>query len=351
MRGLYFAGNRTIGRVEVPDPTPGPGEVVLQMRASGICGSDLHLYRGAGGAASMGLAGVTSTEPIIGGHEPCGVVAEVGAGVGENLARIGDRVMVHHYWGCAACDQCRRGWSQMCERQAPVIYGVSGHGGHAPYIKVPAQTLVALPDELSFEAGAAIACGTGTAFGALRRMGVMGDETVAVFGQGPVGLAGTQFASAMGARVIALDIDADRLERAKSFGADAVINPAKDDPIQAIRELTGGRGAHQALEASGSPDARIAAIRSVRPWGQVCFVGVGRDVTIDVGPDLLQRQVTVFGSWTFSNVGQGECARYAAERGIAVDAVFTDRWTLDQAEEAYQVVDRQSGGKGVFLIG
>ena len=120
------------------------------------------------------------------------------------------------------------------------VYGNNEHGGHAKYLKVPANTLVQFPDELSFEAGAAIACGSGTSYSALRRLNLNGGDTIAIFGQGPVGLSGTQFATAMGARVIALDINPERLKRASQFGADEVINPGSDDPVAAIKDLTRG---------------------------------------------------------------------------------------------------------------
>ena len=113
--------------------------------------------------------------------------------------------MNHHYKGCGRCKHCRVGWSQLC-RSGIVVYGMTGHGAHAPYMRVPAGTLVPLPDALSFEEGAAISCGTGTAYGALKRLDISGRDTLAVFGQGPVGLSATILGSAMGARVIAVDI-------------------------------------------------------------------------------------------------------------------------------------------------
>jgi threonine dehydrogenase-like Zn-dependent dehydrogenase len=216
-------------------------------------------------------------------------------------------------------------------------------------MKCPARTLVPLPDELSFDAGAAISCGTGTAWGALHRLGLRGDHTIAIFGQGPVGLSATQLAAEMGARVIALDTSADRLARAKSFGAADTINPKDgNDAVQAIRDLTHGLGAHCSLDASSSPEARVHAVRCVRTWGTACYVGEGDTVTLDVSNDLLRRQVTLIGSWTFSSVGQAECARYIADRELDIDSLFTHRWTLDQAEEAYRVFDGQSSGKGVI---
>jgi threonine dehydrogenase-like Zn-dependent dehydrogenase len=230
------------------------------------------------------------------------------------------------------------------------VYGITGHGGHARYLKVPASTLVPLPDGLSFETGAAISCGTGTAYGALRRVDLSGRDTIAIFGQGPVGLSATQFALAMGARVIASDISQERLALAERFGADVTINAAGDDPLGAIKDLTHGRGADLTLDTSGRPEGRLLAVRAARAWGTACFVGEGSNVTIDVSPDMLRKQLTIVASWTFSTVGQADCAQFVADRKIRVDDLFTDRWRLDQAEEAYKLFDTQTTGKGVFLM-
>jgi NADPH:quinone reductase-like Zn-dependent oxidoreductase len=150
-------------------------------------------------------------------------------------------------------------------------------------MKVPVSTLVPLPDSLSFVTGAAISCGTGTAWGALRRVQLQGGETIAIFGQGPVGLSATQVAVEMGARVIAIDIAPERRKLAQQFGAAEVIDPTVHDMVTAIRELTHGEGAHKTLDASWAPDARAAAVRSVRSWGTACFVGERSQVTLDVG--------------------------------------------------------------------
>jgi len=347
MKAVVFPGDRKVQVLDFPDPVPGPGEVVLEIKASGMCGSDLKFYRAAGGAASLGFK--TASGPVIAGHEPCGVVAAVGAGVSDKQARIGMRVMQHHYRGCGVCAHCSTGWMQLCVEGVAEVYGVTGHGAHAKYMKCPARTLVPLPDELSFDTGAAISCGTGTAWGALHRLGLQGDDTIAIFGQGPVGLSATQLAAALGGRVIALDTSEQRLARAKEFGADEIINPtATENVVQAIRDLTHGRGAQLSLDTSSSPSARAQAVRCVRTWGKACFVGEGDNVTLDVSNDLLRRQVTLIGSWTFSTVGQAECARFVADRGVNVDRLFTHRWRLEQAEEAYRLFDTQTAGKGVF---
>jgi len=347
MRGAVFLGNRKIEIRNFPDPTPGPGEVVIEMKASGMCGSDLKFYRSPPGAAqaALGLGGAAG--PFIAGHEPCGVVAARGPGVPEREAPIGQRVMDHHYSGCGVCKHCRVGWSQLC-RAGIVVYGVTANGGHAEYLKVPARTLVPLPEELSFVEGAAVSCGTGTAYGALRRMQLAGGSTLAVFGQGPVGLSATLLGAKMGARVIAVETNPERLALAKQFGAEVAVHA--DDSEKALKDLTRGEGVDLALDCTGIAAARVAAVRSAKTWGTVCFVGEGGEVTLDVSRDLLRKQLTVIGSWTFSAMGQAECARFIVDNRIALERIFTHRWKLEQADEAYRTFDTQSTGKGVIVF-
>jgi threonine dehydrogenase-like Zn-dependent dehydrogenase len=349
MRGAVFLGNRNVEVRTFPDPTPGPGEVVIEMKASGMCGSDLKFYRSPPGEAQKSLGFSADAEPFIAGHEPCGVIAARGPGVSEKEAPIGQRVMDHHYAGCGVCKHCRVGWSQLC-KAGITVYGVTAHGGHADYLKVPLRTLVSLPEELSFAEGAAVACGTGTAYAALRRMRIAGGDTLAVFGQGPVGLSATLLGNAMGARVIAVETTPERLKLARDFGADSVIDASKEDAVRAIQELTRGEGVALALECSGAAAARRAAVRCVKTWGTACYVGEGGEVTLDVSPDLLRRQVTLIGSWTFSAMGMLECARFIADNRIDLERIFTNRWRIEQADEAYQSFDTQTTGKGVFLF-
>ena len=348
MRGVVFTGDRNLEIRDFADPIPGPRDVILEIKASGMCGSDLHRYRAPFNPGDTSSGFKLADEPMIAGHEPCGVVAELGSAVSDQEAKIGQRVMDHHYEGCGSCKHCKGGWQQMC-LDGTTVFGSSGHGAHARYMRVPVSTLVPLPEELSFTTGAAISCGTGTAYGALRRLQLQGGETIAIFGQGPVGLSATQLATAMGARVIALDISQERLEMATTFGAAEIINASLDDSVSAIRELTHGEGAHKTLEASSAPSARQAAVQAVRSWGIACFVGERGSVALDVSPDLLRRQVTLVGSWTFSTQGQSDCAEFVADNNIDVEALFTDTWSLDQAREAYEKFDTQTTGKGVII--
>ena len=348
MQGLVFVGSREVELQHFPDPTPGARDVVLEMKASGMCGSDLKLYRtpkGEDPGFGLKLAG-----PIVGGHEPCGIVVAVGSAVDPRQAKIGDRVMIHHARGCAVCRSCRSGWPQMCDAGVEDIYGITTHGAHSDYFKATAENVVKLPDELSFTTGAALACGTGTAYGAIRRLDAKGGETFVVVGQGPVGLSATMLGAAMGLQVIALDISVERLSRAKAFGAAYTVNPEEEDAIAVIQQITGGSGAEVALDTSGAKAGRLLAVRCTRAWGRICFLGEGNEMTIDVSSDLLRKQRTLLGSWAFSIMGLGDLARVVVEKKLPVEELFTDRWRLDQGNEAYRVFDTQTHGKGVFMM-
>ena len=346
MKGAVFLGAREVELREFPDPTPGDDEVVLEIKASGMCGSDLMVYR----ASPETVDTDDNGEYFIGGHEPCGVVVAKGVNVTDPVAAEGSRVMPHHYLGCGVCSECIAGWSQLCP-EGSIGYGWNAHGGHARYMKTAARTLVALPEALSFSAGAAISCGTGTAYAALKRIGLTEGQTLAVFGQGPVGLSATLFGAVMGARVIAVDIEPKRLELARGFGADETLDATGDETVDAIKTLTAGHGADMSIDCSGSSQGRLQAVRSTRTWGTTCFVGEGNDVTLDVSQDLIRKQMTIIASWTFSSGGQAECAQFIADNDINVDELFTDRYTLDQAADAYRLFDSQTTGKGVFLPG
>jgi threonine dehydrogenase-like Zn-dependent dehydrogenase len=342
VKAAVFLGNKSVELRDFPDPQPGPGEVIVALRASGLCGSDLHNYRDAPGTPA------TSGTCIV-GHEPAGVVHEVGAGVPKDLASVGDRVIVHHYAGCGHCDDCRSGWPQMCSTSPARVFGINDHGAHAPMIRVPVAALVKLDERLSFQAGAAIGCGTGTAWGGLDRLGDVGGSTVAVFGQGPVGLSATMLATARGARVIAIDPEPARRAQAERFGAVATIDPMERSAAVALRDLTGGAGVPLVMETSGSSAATAEGMAAMATWGRMCLVGLGGEVNFRVF-DYLRSQATLLTSWTMSVVQMHRCADFIARHDLPIDDLYTHRWSLDEVEEAYQEFDKQSAGKAYFAF-
>jgi (R,R)-butanediol dehydrogenase / meso-butanediol dehydrogenase / diacetyl reductase len=237
----------------------------------------------------------------------------------------------------------------MCDNGA-IVHGIIGHGGHADYMKVPVSSLVQMPEEISFAGGAAISCGTGTAYGALVRLDLSARDTLVIYGLGPVGLSAAQLAAAMGVEVIGVDISADRVQRSKEFGVAHAIDASTHDPVEEILKLTRGKGATCAMDCAGGEIARASAVRSTAPWGKIALVAVGGDLKVDGMKDIIGKQRTIIGSYTFSNDGMKNCAHFIADHGVDVDKLFTDRWKLDQADEAYREFDKQAGGKGVFIL-
>jgi threonine dehydrogenase-like Zn-dependent dehydrogenase len=339
--GAVFGGDRLVEVREFPDPEPGQGEAIVAIRASGMCGSDLHVYRAAPG-------GLQTSGDRIAGHEPAGVIADIGQGSTAGF-RVGDRVTVHHYIGCTRCTSCRSGWPQMCSEAPFRALGTHVHGGHASLMRVPLASLVPLDERLTFQAGATIGCGTGTAWGALERLGEVGGSIIAVFGQGPVGLSATMLATARGAQVLALDPSPQRLDQARKFGAFATIDPTDPSSLRAIRELTHGEGVEAAVETSGSSQAVSQAMAALAPWGRLALVGLGGEARFRID-EFLDRQVTIMTSWTMSIVQQRKCADFIVRKELPIDDLFSHQWRLDQVSEAYEEFDKQRAGKGVVLF-
>jgi len=182
----------------------------------------------------------------------------------------------------------------------------------------------------------------------VKKLEVSGLDVLAVFGQGPVGLAATMFATVMGARVIAVDIAPDRLKMAANSGAWATVDASNDDAPEQIRELTHGNGADASLEAAGLATTRVAAVESTKIFGRTCLVGEGGEVTYQPTPHIIHRHLTLMGSWTFSTFGLAGAARFTAERNVPLGSVITSRSNIEQAPEAYEKFS--SGVAGKFVI-
>ncbi len=248
---------------EVPTPEPGQGEVLIKVTACGVCHSDLHL---AGGDWDM-LRPITKM-PLIGGHEIAGVVASLGEGVTE--LKIGDRVGVPWlHWTCGDCEYCLSGRETLCGKQK--ITGCMVDGGFAEYLKAPASHVAKLPDSLSAEEAAPLLCAGLTVYKALKNSGLAAGERLAVFGVGGLGHLAVQIGRAIGAQVCAIDIADDKLELAKSLGAEWTVNAATEQVPKRIRAIG---GAHVALVTSASAAAYETALRCLRKGGTLAVVGM-----------------------------------------------------------------------------
>ncbi len=338
MRGVRFLGNAVAETGDFPQLKPGPNEVLVKLRSSGLCGSDLRRYREDGSLNDVDI------RP---GHEPCGQVVALGPGVTQ--VSVGDRIMQHHYDGCLQCHYCRTGWQQLCPvTEKRKYYGGSRHGGHGDYMTAHESTCVKMPDEVSFEEGAYLACGATTAFQALKKLNVSGRDVLAVFGQGPVGLAATMFGEAMGARVIAVDINAERLKMAEDAGAWKTVDNTDGSAVEQIRALTHGEGADATLEAAGQAVTRIAAAEAARIFGRACLVGEGGEVTYRPSDHIIHRHLTLMGSWTFSTFGLAEAAQFVADRNVPLRSLITQTCSVEEAPEAY--ISFAGGQPGKFVI-
>ena len=290
MTGVVLPGDSTVSTVVREVPEPGPGQVLLAMRASSICGSDIRaIYRehlGQGPEAYQG---------VVAGHEPCGRVVAVGPEC--RRLTVGDRVVVYHISGCGVCEQCRSGYLVGCTDQSRAAYGWQRDGGHAEYMLAEETTCIPLPAALSYVDGALVSCGFGTAYEALLRLGVSGRDSLLVTGLGPVGLAAAMLARSMGAGpVVGTDLSAERLRLAAELGLVDTALHGDSRAAGRLQELTSGRGFSATVDCSGDPAARHLALSSTATWGRCAFVGEGGDVGFDVSKMLIHKQVTLLGS-------------------------------------------------------
>ncbi len=336
MKGVIFPGDRRAEVKDYPEPQPGPGEVVVKMQAAGLCGSDLHLYR----QTAAQRAGNTT----IPGHEPSGIVAEVGAGVQH--VHVGDRVSVYHYRGCGRCQHCLAGTIMWCpERRG---YGGPIHGSDADYLLTDARNCLPLPDELSFAHGALIACAAGTAFSSTRKLQLSGEDTLVIFGQGPVGLCGLLMAKAMGARVVGVEPIAERRALAQTLGADEVLDPGSEDIEAVVKDLTHGQGADAAFETSGSAAGQNGAVDCLRLGGRAVFVGFGvREKTLNPS-QFIGRQLTLMGSFVMPIYAYWDLVHFILDHHLPLEAMITHRFRLDDAPKAFKIFDAGRTGKVIF---
>ncbi|GGE04464.1 alcohol dehydrogenase [Marinithermofilum abyssi] len=253
---------------DLPDPQPGPEDAVIRIEACGVCRSDWHAWQG-----DWSWIGLSPELPITPGHEFGGIVEEVGKGV--KSYRPGDRVTVPFHSGCGQCEYCLKGVPNLCKNLE--IFGlVSGlDGGYAEYVLVRNAdfNLVRLPENVDSLTAAAVGCRFMTGYHGVARGQVQPGDWVAVQGAGGVGLSAIQVANTLGAQVIAVDIDEQKLETAKREGAVATVNAKNENVPEAIQEITKG-GAHVGLDALGIKDTVLNSVLSLRKGGRHVQVGL-----------------------------------------------------------------------------
>lgn len=270
---------------EIPTPTPGPDEVLLKVEACGVCHSDLHLAHNdwPGVAASLEL-------PAIFGHEAVGRVVETGANV--NSVQVGDRLGVGWlYWTCGECEACRDGCENVCLNRR--VTGIASPGGYAEYMLAKASHAIKIPVRLTSQEAAPHLCAGVTVYHACKMAGMRAGQHVAIFGVGGLGHLALQLAKQSGAETTAVDLNDEKLELARSLGADRAINTASSD---AASQLVANGGMHVAVVTAPSKAAYDLAVHSLRPRGTLAVVGLPKEELTFFADDLVVGEFRIVGS-------------------------------------------------------
>lgn len=357
---ILEAANEPLHSDTVSVAPPKAEEVHIEVAACGVCHTDLHVMKKEVGFPT----------PAVLGHEVSGIVREVGEGV--NHVAPGDRVACSFIMPCGSCRHCEKGLEDICEnffnynRLAGQLYDGSTRisragediamysmGGHAKHSIVPSRAVFRLPDEVPLHQAAVLGCSLFTAHGAVRSVAdVQPGENVAVIATGGVGLSIIHLARAAGAeRIIAVDIDDEKLALARELGATDVINSTRTDPVEKTHDLL-GQGVDVAFEALGSVPTVRLAVDMLDDGGRAVLAGIapaGKTMDVDI-TKVVRRKLKILGSFGApASTAMPEVVALAAEGKIDLDKLITDEFTFEQTSEAYQLLnERKVRGRGLI---
>lgn len=320
-------GQSRVAVEEYPDPQPGEGEVLIQIQASGLCGSELHGYR-----AEQG-------QPFNGGHEAMGVIVEAR---NTRYLKAGDRVGLHAVWGCGHCRWCASGRYTYCDERRGTP------GTHAELLAAPEHVLLELGDDIPNDVGVLLSGdGLGVPYHVNTRLNTRGGEVVCVIGVGPIGLGNVLLQSFLGAEVIAVDLNDYRLRLAMELGAKHTVHSGEADPVEAVREITSGVLADKCVECVGRPETLQLSLRLVGKAGTVMAVGEQGDVPVNISEGLIRRDLSLLGSWFF-HYREFHPMADLYRRGLRVEKLVTHRFPLGQAGTAFE--EFAAGRTGKVLL-
>lgn len=332
MRVLQLLGGSRAELRDTADPVPSRDGVIVEVRASAVCGSELESYR------ELEIPPQRTNL----GHEAVGVVVDASR---SRRWRVGDRVGIHAVWGCGRCAECDGGRYTFCPGRTIAV------GAHAQRIAAPDHVLLPLPDEVDFATGALLTGDSlGVPFHASARLGVEEGQTLVVVGCGPIGLASILLHTFRGARVIAVEQRAERRALAIAAGAAVAIDPSTSDLPTEVRVHTGGRLAHAAIEASGTTVGIALCLAVVAPGRAVALCGEAHAVTLDVSRDLIRPDRTIFGSWYYHYAEYGGMVA-AWRAGLALETLITHRFAFAEAPSALAAFAGGGTGKVVLEMG
>jgi L-iditol 2-dehydrogenase len=324
---------------EIPKPKINPDEVLIEVKAAAICGSDLGIYDYTPAYSKMKL-------PVVMGHEFSGRVVEVGLQVKGYF--IGDKVLAESVKSCGTCVYCHSGHENLCD--ASTLFGIHTDGGMAEYVAVPYNLLHRLPVELSYEVGALIEPLSNALHFVKDCTPIRIGDLAVVQGCGPIGLFSAQLFRLAGAEVIVtgVSVDTERFKIAERLGLETV-NVEKEDLAKLVWEKTGGLGADIAFVATGSPSAVAQAIQIVKKRGQVTVIGIfGRPVEVPM-TQVVRREITISGAYDAKPENFDQSLRMAKSGSVKVEELITHRFPFDKAKEAFEVAKSRVGCKIEFI--
>ena len=343
MKGVYLPGDKEAKLKEWPEPEVGKKEVLIEIKSSAICRSDMSIYYG------TPLVGAKKPGEVIPGHEPAGLVKEIGEDV--EYIKEGDRVAVTCFVGCGYCRYCRGGEPNLCKDVK--ILGFDRHGGDAEYLSTPENTCLKLPNEMSYVSGSVSTDAVGNLYNTMKELGVMSGSSLGIIGLGPMGLSGVINGVAMGAEVFAFDLEENRLIKAEELGAHHCINPKEGDPIKTVMDLTGGKGATNCVDCSGSSAGIATALDIVGTHGKVAQIGEAPKATINPSEHLIRKKVSYFGSWYFRMDEWEEITDFIVKKigNDKVESIVSHRYPLEEesVKEAFEMFDAHKTQKVVFV--
>ena len=325
MLGVQILGNEKVAVKDYPEPVQNQGDILVQIKASGICGSEMHGYRS------------HSSQPFNGGHEVAGVVIDAG---NSTQFKVGDHLGIHAVWGCGDCQWCDIGKYTFCDQRSTCP------GTHAERISVPEHTCLKLPEDIPFDIGVLLTGdGLGVPYHVSQRLNANEEDVVCIIGAGPIGLSNAMVQSFLGAEVI--DINPYRLSLAETCGITHTINSQEINPLEAVLEITQGMLADKCIEAVGNSETLKLALKLVGKAGTVMAIGEQGDVPINPSSDLIRRDITLMGSW-FYHYSEYPSMLDLYRRGLPIDQVITDYFPLLEAQTAFSKFAQGQAGKVIL---
>lgn len=332
MKAVKMLGNCQVEIRDVLQPKATPGHVVVKMRTSAICGSDLHaLYE---------VPDATDFTP---GHEFMGEVVEIAS---DSRLRPGDRVAVFAMVGCQACEYCRRGEISLCEKGT--CYGFGLDGGDAEYVLVREDCCLLVPDDIPNDVAVLSGDVIGVSWMQLRRARAEAHELIVVSGLGPLGLGAVIVGKYLGCRVLGVDVNQYRVDLAKRRGADWAYNVRTVDLKNTVEEISGGKGINVGVECAAKDESLRFLLDNAAKWGRICLVGEHAQATISPSDHFIRRNLTMIGSTYFEMGAYAGIIRVLQSMPNAGD-VITHRFPLSEAAQAFAIFKEGNTGKVIFV--